>query len=91
MPCNKFLVSSVCPVTFSGHKNHVMSIAWSPDAKCLVSGDKDGKVCCWDPITGNLQGNPLTVKLFFFLFYFITLVHFNVSFCTDMTLVSTFS
>ncbi|CAH2073848.1 unnamed protein product [Thlaspi arvense] len=43
-----------------GHRNHVLAIAWSPDAKSLVSGDKDGKVCCWDPIKGELQGNPLT-------------------------------
>ncbi|VVB13457.1 unnamed protein product [Arabis nemorensis] len=46
--------------TCRGHKNHVLSIAWSPDAKCLVSGDKDGKVCCWDPIKGELQGKPLS-------------------------------
>ncbi|KAL0888471.1 hypothetical protein Bca101_012454 [Brassica carinata] len=29
------------------------------DAKCLVSGDKDGKICCWDPSKGELQGKAL--------------------------------
>lgn len=57
-----YMFFSLCHVMFSGHKDHVLSIAWSPDAKCLVSGDKDGKVCCWDPIKGELQGKPLPVS-----------------------------
>ncbi|CDY50395.1 BnaC09g28860D [Brassica napus] len=43
-----------------GHKNWVLSIAWSPDGKHLVSGSKSGELCCWNPKKGELDGNPLT-------------------------------
>ncbi|KAL0646200.1 hypothetical protein Bca4012_044491 [Brassica carinata] len=46
-----------------GHKNWVLSIAWSPDGKHLVSGSKSGELCCWNPKKGELDGNPLTVMV----------------------------
>ncbi|KAL0734515.1 hypothetical protein Bca4012_010725 [Brassica carinata] len=49
--------------TCKGHKNWVLSIAWSPDGKHLVSGSKSGELCCWNPKKGELDGNPLTVKV----------------------------
>ena len=45
-----------------GHKNWVLSIAWSPDGKYLVSGSKAGELIIWDPQTGRQLGSPLTVK-----------------------------
>lgn len=42
-----------------GYEHHVLAVAWSPDAKCLVSGDRNGKVCGWDPSKGELQGKAL--------------------------------
>ncbi|VVB05659.1 unnamed protein product [Arabis nemorensis] len=48
--------------TCRGHINAVLSIAWSPDGNHLVSGAATGEVCCWIPKTGELDGNPLTVK-----------------------------
>lgn len=47
--------------SYSGHKNWVLSIAWSPDGKHLVSGSKAGELQCWDPLTGEPSGNPLVV------------------------------
>ncbi|KAH0892963.1 hypothetical protein HID58_055392 [Brassica napus] len=52
IPCNKH---SSCNVS-SGYEHHVLAVAWSPDAKCLVSGDRNGKghkkwICgiAWEP------------------------------------------
>ncbi|KAL5996606.1 hypothetical protein ACLOJK_007525 [Asimina triloba] len=42
-----------------GHKNWVLSVAWSPDGKHIVSGSKAGELQIWDPQTGKLSGNPL--------------------------------
>ncbi|KAL0659232.1 hypothetical protein Bca4012_079817 [Brassica carinata] len=42
-----------------GHTNWVLSVAWSPDGKHLVSGDLAGNICCWIPKTGKLDGSPL--------------------------------
>ncbi|CAN6991895.1 unnamed protein product, partial [Brassica oleracea var. botrytis] len=55
IPCNKH---SSCNVS-SGYEHHVLAVAWSPDAKCLVSGDRNGKVRGWDPSKGELQGKAL--------------------------------
>lgn len=43
----------------SGHTNWVMSVAWSPDGKHLVSGDLAGNICFWIPKTGMLDGRPV--------------------------------
>ena len=40
----------------------VLTVAWSPDGKHLVSGSKSGEICCWNPKKGELEGSPLTVK-----------------------------
>ncbi|XP_048603047.1 notchless protein homolog isoform X1 [Brassica napus] len=45
--------------TCKGYEHHILAVAWSPDAKCLVSGDRNGKVCGWDPSKGELQGKAL--------------------------------
>lgn len=45
-----------------GHRNWVLSVAWSPDGKHLVSGSKAGELICWDLQTGKPLGNPLTVS-----------------------------
>jgi hypothetical protein len=42
---------------FEGHTNQVMSVAWSPDGKTIVSGGYDGKVRLWDT-SGNPIGQP---------------------------------
>jgi WD40 repeat protein len=36
-----------------GYKNHVLSVAWSPDRKVLAGGAKDGTVKVWDGATGQ--------------------------------------
>ncbi|XP_006412402.2 notchless protein homolog [Eutrema salsugineum] len=45
--------------TCRGHMHWVQAVAWSPDGKHLVSGDFAGKICCWIPKTGKLDGIPL--------------------------------
>lgn len=72
----------------AGHKNWVLSIAWSPDGKHLVSGSKAGELLTWDPLTGKPSGNPLVVRtslsicksypLLIFLFYS------SINFCTGL-------
>lgn len=39
-----------------GHKNWVLCLAWSPDAKYVASGDMDGDLWLWDPTTGKAFG-----------------------------------
>ena len=39
-----------------GHKNWVLCLAWSPDAKLLVSGGMDGLLWLWNPETGEPLG-----------------------------------
>ncbi|BAM42248.1 uncharacterized protein TOT_040000618 [Theileria orientalis strain Shintoku] len=53
-------LSTQTPIkTFTGHKNWVMSISWSPDGNTLSSGGmvggnaNDNKVIIWDPKTGS--------------------------------------
>ena len=44
-----------------GHKDPVVSVAFSPDGKTLASGSVDDTVRLWDAATGDQVGNPLTV------------------------------
>lgn len=39
-----------------GHKNWVLCLAWSPDAKYLVSGSMDGQILVWQADSGKLKG-----------------------------------
>lgn len=43
-------------MTPQGHKNWVLCVAWSPDAKFLISGSMDGQVLVWQADTGKLKG-----------------------------------
>jgi WD40 repeat protein len=36
------------PVVFSGHADDVRCVAFTPDGRRLVSGDRGGRVCVWD-------------------------------------------
>ena len=46
---------SSCRQICSGHKDFVLSVAFSPDGKWIISGSKDRTVQFWDPATGNVQ------------------------------------
>jgi glucose repression regulatory protein TUP1 len=59
------LAKPVCRVTFNGHKDFVLSVAFSADGKQILSGSKDRTVQLWDPQTGKslmiLQGHKNSV------------------------------
>ncbi|KAI8388010.1 WD40-repeat-containing domain protein [Radiomyces spectabilis] len=44
-----------CKMTFTGHKDFVLSVATTPDGHWIVSGSKDRGVQFWDPRTGQTQ------------------------------------
>ncbi|KAG1178660.1 hypothetical protein G6F70_002893 [Rhizopus microsporus] len=44
-----------CKVTFTGHKDFVLSVGCTPDGRWVVSGSKDRGVQFWDPRTGQTQ------------------------------------
>ncbi|KAG2225136.1 hypothetical protein INT45_011819 [Circinella minor] len=44
-----------CKMTFTGHKDFVLSVACTPDGRWIVSGSKDRGVQFWDPRTGQTQ------------------------------------
>ncbi|OAD04104.1 hypothetical protein MUCCIDRAFT_48518 [Mucor lusitanicus CBS 277.49] len=44
-----------CKMTFSGHKDFVLSVGCTPDGRWVVSGSKDRGVQFWDPRTGQTQ------------------------------------
>ncbi|KAI9253551.1 WD40-repeat-containing domain protein [Sporodiniella umbellata] len=44
-----------CKVTFTGHKDFVLSVGCTPDGRWVVSGSKDRGVQFWDPKTGQTQ------------------------------------
>ena len=50
-------------VWLQGHKNWVLCVAWSPDAKYLVSGSMDGQILVWQADSGKLKG---TCRVTFF-------------------------
>ncbi len=45
--------------TFSSEQNHILSIAFTPDAKLLATGGKDGTVHLWDVKEGKLVKSML--------------------------------
>ena len=53
---------TVLKIVITGHKNWVLCIAWSPDGKHLVSGDKTGHVYMWDPQNGKTDGSAFNVR-----------------------------
>ncbi|KAI8075368.1 WD40-repeat-containing domain protein [Gilbertella persicaria] len=44
-----------CKMTFTGHKDFVLSVGCTPDGRWVVSGSKDRGVQFWDPRTGQTQ------------------------------------
>ncbi|KHJ89036.1 WD domain, G-beta repeat protein [Oesophagostomum dentatum] len=46
--------------TCKGHKNWVLCIAWSPDAKKIASACKSGQIMIWDAATGTQVGKTLS-------------------------------
>ena len=44
-----------CIATLSGHRDYVLSVAFSPDGKWLISGSKDRSVQFWDPRSNVLH------------------------------------
>ncbi|KAI9473547.1 MAG: WD40-repeat-containing domain protein [Benjaminiella poitrasii] len=44
-----------CKITFTGHKDFVLSVGCTPDGRWVVSGSKDRGVQFWDPRTGQTQ------------------------------------
>jgi WD40 repeat protein len=49
----KLLKGEVWPSPFEGHKNDVISVAYSPDGKQIASGSDDATVQVWDVSTGE--------------------------------------
>ncbi|OMJ18011.1 Transcriptional repressor tup12 [Smittium culicis] len=46
---------SICMTTLNGHKDFVLSVAYSPDGNWIVSGSKDRCVQFWDPRNAQTQ------------------------------------
>lgn len=44
-----------CKMTFTGHKDFVLSVGCTPDGRWVVSGSKDRGVQFWDPRSGLTQ------------------------------------
>jgi len=45
--------AGICKTTYVGHKDFVLTAAWSPDGKWVVSGSADGSVQFWNPVDGQ--------------------------------------
>ena len=53
-------VSASVPLhTCSGHRNHILMVAWSPDGRTFVSADKSGEIRVWDPKKGTQRGSTM--------------------------------
>ena len=57
--------SGTCEVTYTGHKDFVLSVATTEDDEYILSGSKDRGVLFWDKVSGNpllmLQGHRNSV------------------------------
>ena len=45
---------------FTGHKDQITSVAFSPDGQHIISGSADKTICVWNAITGERVGGPFT-------------------------------
>ncbi|BFZ62391.1 proteinral transcription repressor [Saitoella coloradoensis] len=65
LPTGRDAKGGNCKLTFSGHKDFVLSVCLSPDGRWVVSGSKDRCVEFWDPRDGTpqlmLQGHKNSV------------------------------
>lgn len=50
---NKIVSGGVCARTIIGHRDFVLSVSTTPDARWLLSGSKDRSVQFWDPTNGQ--------------------------------------
>src|SRR5690349_14343206 len=46
-------ISDTALLTYTGHSQTVLSLAWSPDGKYIASGSNDRTVQVWDTRTGK--------------------------------------
>jgi glucose repression regulatory protein TUP1 len=44
-----------CKTTYVGHKAFVVSVAWSPDGRWVMSGSKDKSIRFWNPVNAQPQ------------------------------------
>ncbi|PVU96526.1 hypothetical protein BB561_001115 [Smittium simulii] len=54
-PNGRPLGRSICNTTLIGHKDFVLSVAYSPDGNWIISGSKDRCVQFWDPVNAQIQ------------------------------------
>ena len=54
---NQAMTRAMVPITLGGHEHDVISVAFSPDGKLIVSGSGDNTARLWD-IEGNPVGQP---------------------------------
>ena len=58
-----FNLQGQCLITCKGHTGNVLSLAWTPDSKCVVSTSVDGTIRKWDAATGHeLQTTDLKIR-----------------------------
>lgn len=50
---NNVVGGGVCARTITGHRDFVLSVSTTPDARWLLSGSKDRSVQFWDPTNGQ--------------------------------------
>ncbi|KAK3957075.1 hypothetical protein QBC32DRAFT_1799 [Pseudoneurospora amorphoporcata] len=57
---------NACLQTLEGHRNYVLSVAFSPDGQRLASGSYDNTIKIWDPASGSclqtLEGHRYSVR-----------------------------
>ncbi|TFK20327.1 WD40 repeat-like protein [Coprinopsis marcescibilis] len=60
-PARKFLdlYGDMCILQLKGHTDRVVSVAFTPDGKNVVSGSGDNTIRVWDAATGRGVGEPL--------------------------------
>ncbi len=53
-------------LTYRGHTDEVLAVAWAPDGRCLASGGSDQTMQIWDALTGETlltyRGNYVIMK-----------------------------